>query len=242
MVSAGFLAAAERAEPISPECLAGPGDVLVLAPHPDDETLGCGATIAALAELGRRVQVVIVTDGAASHPASRRCPPPALARLRAREAREAVRILGCGRLPPPLHLGIPDSAPPEDARTQDRVLALLARSLTPRTTAILTTWDGDPHPDHQWTARLARRLSWRAPEAALWAYPIWGRFTDRVPEPAQPVVRVAAHQAGARKRRALRAHRSQMTGLIADDPDGFVMAPALQEHFLDADEVFIQWT
>jgi LmbE family N-acetylglucosaminyl deacetylase len=43
--------------------LRGSGPVLVVAPHPDDEVLGPGATIARLASEGRDVFVVIVTRG-----------------------------------------------------------------------------------------------------------------------------------------------------------------------------------
>src|SRR3712207_4054672 len=42
---------------------AGSGSVLVIAPHPDDEVLGVGGTIARFAEEGRRVTVAIVTRG-----------------------------------------------------------------------------------------------------------------------------------------------------------------------------------
>ena len=40
---------------------------LVFAPHPDDEVLGCGGTIAIKVAAGARVKVVIMTDGRASH-------------------------------------------------------------------------------------------------------------------------------------------------------------------------------
>lgn len=46
--------------------LPGPGAVLVLAPHPDDETLMCGATLAALRRRGDPVRVVCLTSGAAT--------------------------------------------------------------------------------------------------------------------------------------------------------------------------------
>ena len=47
---------------------AGLGRVVVIAPHPDDEVLGAGATTATLALQGARVVVIAVTDGEASNP------------------------------------------------------------------------------------------------------------------------------------------------------------------------------
>ena len=41
-------------------------NVLVLAAHPDDETLGCGATIARLSDEGYSVQLLTFTDGVGS--------------------------------------------------------------------------------------------------------------------------------------------------------------------------------
>lgn len=43
--------------------LAHLGRVLVIAPHPDDEVLGCGGTMARLADNGQEVHVGIVTRG-----------------------------------------------------------------------------------------------------------------------------------------------------------------------------------
>jgi hypothetical protein len=39
------------------------GSVMVLAPHPDDESLGCGGLIAELAENGRPPVIVVMSDG-----------------------------------------------------------------------------------------------------------------------------------------------------------------------------------
>jgi LmbE family N-acetylglucosaminyl deacetylase len=38
-------------------------NVLILAAHPDDEVLGCGATIAKLADQGSAIQLLTFTDG-----------------------------------------------------------------------------------------------------------------------------------------------------------------------------------
>jgi LmbE family N-acetylglucosaminyl deacetylase len=238
MVTSPLLKAAARAPRACLDRVAGDGTVLLLAPHPDDETLGCGAALAALAAAGRKAQVVLLTDGAASHPRSRRCPPRKMAAMRARELREALRILGQGRLDAPVCLGLPDGAALRDGPQFAAALARLRSLLSERITAIWATWDGDPHCDHQHTARLARRLAENVPGARLWLYPIWGRFAAEAAPPAE-MVRLAPGRHVALKRRAVAAHRSQMTRLVGDDPTGFVMRPAHQAHFIDYDELFI---
>ena len=50
--------------------IAGSGPILVLAPHPDDESLGCGGLIAQACAAGIEVHVAILTDGSMSHPNS----------------------------------------------------------------------------------------------------------------------------------------------------------------------------
>lgn len=42
--------------------------ILVVAAHPDDETLGCGSTIAALVHAGHDVRVLVVADGETARP------------------------------------------------------------------------------------------------------------------------------------------------------------------------------
>ncbi len=72
--------------------LAGP--VLVLAPHADDESLGCGGLVAALCEQGVPVHVWLVSDGTMSHPNSRDFPPDQRCALREAEFRQACAHLG----------------------------------------------------------------------------------------------------------------------------------------------------
>jgi LmbE family N-acetylglucosaminyl deacetylase len=62
------------------------GRVLVIAPHPDDETIGCGGAMVLHQLAGDEVAVVIVTDGGASGSAS--------APVRDCEARAAASVLG----------------------------------------------------------------------------------------------------------------------------------------------------
>ena len=67
--------------------------VLVVAPHPDDELLGCGGLVATLAPTGTAFCFVFVTDGGASHLGSRTWPRERLMARRRDEAIEALRRL-----------------------------------------------------------------------------------------------------------------------------------------------------
>ena len=76
-----------------PVDLTGSAAVLVVAPHPDDETLGAGGLIAAAADAGLPVHVVLVSLGEGSHPDSPTTTPDELARRRAAEFRDALAAL-----------------------------------------------------------------------------------------------------------------------------------------------------
>jgi N-acetylglucosamine malate deacetylase 1 len=67
--------------------------VLVLAPHPDDETLGCGGTVALCASQGAEVHVAVISDGGliSQEPGNE---GGDIVEMRKREAREAAGILG----------------------------------------------------------------------------------------------------------------------------------------------------
>ncbi|MCF8083211.1 MAG: PIG-L family deacetylase, partial [Deltaproteobacteria bacterium] len=71
--------------------------VLVLAPHPDDETLGCGGTLALHAQAGDTLKVVFLTNGAAAESSGRTAKQAYIA-LRQDEARAACACLGIGDL------------------------------------------------------------------------------------------------------------------------------------------------
>src|SRR5579862_8825221 len=86
-------------------CEPGAGSVVVLAPHMDDETLGCGGTIARHVRAGADVTVVFLTDGrhgGASYvglpESERERSQSRLVEIRKEEARSAARILGVGSL------------------------------------------------------------------------------------------------------------------------------------------------
>ncbi len=207
---------------------------LILVPHPDDETLGAGQLICALADAGRPPQVVYLTDGAASHPDSPSWPSARLAARRRREAHAALRDLMGRGSPPPLFLDWPDAKPWREGeagfdRTARRVAGLMRRG---RLCAIATTWGGEPHCDHAAAAALARAVARRAqPRPEIYGYLVWG--WDR-PEALQLSskrgVVLAPHPRHRRaRRRALTRHRSQLGAVITDSPKGFSLPPSMAQ-------------
>jgi len=217
------------------------GAPLVLAPHPDDESLGCGGIIAAC----RSASVVIVTDGAASHPGSRRWPAAELRRLREAEAREATRRLGLAE--ERLHfLGLPDSAAPHNGPEFDAAVgAIAAIAGQQRCSAILATWGHDPHRDHQATAAMARAAA-RLARLPLYFYPVWGWTLpdDAMLPPGAGAegwrVRIAAQLDA--KRAAIAAHRSQTTDMIADATIPWHVPPEMRQIFERPFEVLLRGT
>ncbi len=209
---------------MTPPAVAGLGRTLLLAPHPDDETIGCGGLLALLGQAGASVQVVLVTDGAGSHRQSRAYPKERLRALRQREMTAALRALGHG--PQSLvALGLPDGRVPAPGEWGfDAVvsrLARIARCFGPHT-VLMPTHD-DAHPDHRATcAAGAAACLLAAPEARRLEYPVWGG--NGAGRGAWQIDIGAVLDS---KRRALALHRSQLGQVVHDDPQGFILPPDL---------------
>lgn len=224
------------------DALLGPGDLAVLAPHPDDETLGCGALLAAAFEAGRRARVIVVTRGDKSHRNSARWPAERLAERRASEAIEAVRRLG-GSKEDVAFLDYPDWGAPQSGmaltKAALRITDILDRLTTP---ALFATSGADPHADHKATAEIAREATRIRPGLRLFFYPIWSRDLDGSVDtsPDQRLHRFPVAPFASRKRHALDAHATQLGRVIDDDPDGFVLPPDFREMFLSRDEIYLE--
>jgi LmbE family N-acetylglucosaminyl deacetylase len=201
---------ARRGRPLEPT-----GDpVVVVAPHADDETLGCGALLALRAERGWPTVVVFVSDSAAegwSEAGSR----AGRAALRRGEALAALRALGLGE-DRARFLDGPDGAldrlAPEE---RERLVAGLAAEIRAVGAAeVFTPYRGDGSSEHTAATALVeaagRRLS---PRPRLREYPVWAWWNALRLRPyiAAPR-RVRVLDAGpwlARKRAALACHGSQ---------------------------------
>ena len=170
--------------------------VLVLVPHADDETFGCGGTIARLVDAGVRVVVAVVTDGARGDPENY-CGGEVV-RVRREEALAAAQILGVTET---RFLDFPDGELNADARLQAALLDLLEEV---QPVWVFAPDENDAHRDHVAVALAAQRAcgQWAAQGNALrgFAYEVWS------PIAADVFVALPADVLG-RKQTAMRAYK-----------------------------------
>lgn len=210
--------------------------VVVLAAHPDDETLGAGGLIAACAARHIEIDVIVASDGSASHPLSPSTQPEHLARVRRDEVQGAVNVLAPDAR---LHfLGLPDG----QLMSQRALLAERIYQLVPGVTHLVTPWDGDRHPDHEACAIVAAQVAAKG-AARHWQYPIWAwHWAD--PD-SEDIPRDRLHQLGLTheesvlKRRALACHTSQHTPLTGAPGDEAILSAGMLAHFERPFEAFI---
>lgn len=220
--------------------------ILIVAPHPDDETLGCGGLISLASKTGAEFYVVFVTDGAGSHRNSVDWPPARLAAQREKEACHALACLGIAdakrhflRLPD-ANMPVPETAPWQ--RAVD-VIGQIAESFLPD--LVILPWRRDPHCDHRASWVLAQRaLAQAALSPDILEYAIWldeiGSPEDRPSANEAELVGLYVGDVLTRKRAAIAAHLSQTTDLIADDPSGFQLSAQTIARLTQPTEVYLR--
>ncbi len=213
--------------------------VLVVAPHPDDETLGCGGAIALLNSLHCDVRVLVISDGTRSHPHSLKYPAAKLQKLRESETLAALYLLGL-EAKNVTFLGLQDgsiSTQYESAVARCRAyLAEINFSL------IFLPWRYDPHPDHQASWQLIQTALASLPQPKIIEYPIWDwdeKQRRNLPEQTK-IWRLDISKVVLLKQQAISAYRSQITNLIDDDPEGFRLTPSMLANFARPWEVYME--
>ncbi len=194
--------------------LKGVRRAVIVAPHPDDEIIGAACLIHALRRRGSDVTVIVVSDGAASHPNSPTWPADRLTSARARESLRALLRLGITR-DAVTFLRLPDGGL---SVRRDGCRKTLHRALRRhRAMDLLVGPAGsDAHPDHRAVATALRQFRFGGRRLTYQVWPPRRRGDARVRT-------VSLTGGGSAKRSLIRLHRTQL-GMIADDPDGFSIA------------------
>ena len=233
---------------LSPDQIRLFGKTLFIAPHQDDETLGCGGTIHLLQKWGIPVHVLFVSDGSMSHPNSIKYPKEKLVELREQESVDALAILGISREQISF-LRMKDSELPHagsaDFESAVGIFTRIFNQLQPET--IFVPWERDPHQDHRATWQITDQaitglgFPIRRLEYFIW---LWERADDADLPTSEDgkMWQVAVGSAMEYKKRAIAAYPSQTTSLIDDDPEGFTLSPEVLAHFHSDVEIFLERT
>lgn len=188
--------------------------ILVFAPHPDDEIIGCGGTIAKLSQANHDIEVVYVTSGESG---SLQYSPMELQRVREDEAVQGAEVLGIGQTH---FLHYPDGGVVYSEETVTQVTGLL-RELQPD--VVFLPHERDAHVDHRVTYQIAKEAIFRSGAHAFgaaghrpWeiktvlAYEVWTPLTEfQLVEDISETVNT--------KLTALRHHASQLENVEYDD-------------------------
>jgi bacillithiol biosynthesis deacetylase BshB1 len=143
--------------------MAAPVNILVAGPHPDDQELGMGGTIAAFVAQGHNVTLLDMTNGEPT--------PYGDPETRAREAAAAAEILGVKRVT----VDLPNRSVTHSLEARHRVAEVIR---THQAQIIFTPYFQDAHPDHVATTRIVEdaRFDAKLTKIDLAGEPIYPRW------------------------------------------------------------------
>lgn len=136
--------------------------MLIVSPHPDDETLGAGGLIASQRAKGADITIAAVTDGENCYPGRL-----GLGKIRKLEQECALVRLGVER-DKIVRFQMTDSAV---SSTEEQLIETLTHLVSDET-QLVAPWPGDFHPDHESCGRAAREVA-RTSGCALTFYFFW---------------------------------------------------------------------
>lgn len=192
-----------------------PGKMIILSPHPDDETLSAGGLISDLRQNNTDVRIIAITDGEQAYKDIK-----LLGLIRKKEQELALKTLGIAK-EHIIRLGLKDST----LHSAERVLEQRLVPFIEPNTHLLAPWSGDFHPDHEAVGRVAAKIA-REYNILLSFYFFWtwhqASFSTITSLPLQiyPLTAHALHQ----KQLALNCYRSQQ--------NHFRQHPILPKHLL----------
>lgn len=176
--------------------------MLVIAPHPDDEAIGCGGQIRLHVLAGDEVEVLLLTGGERGRPGE---DEEETAIVRIHEAYEASMVLGSTVVK---YFRYPDGSLTASGELVNDIAALIAERKPDR---IYVPWYKDGHSDHRAAAEAVKyclEKSILSPE--VWAYEVWSPLEEYdIAVDITDVIGV--------KLRAIRRHESQVNRIRFDE-------------------------
>ncbi len=168
--------------------------ILILAPHPDDDVIGCGGAIRKHIKNNSKVKVVYMTDGRRS---AQNIPINELIHIRKEEAKNALDVLGCYD---PTFLNYPDRKLKCNTESINRITNIL-NEYQPQ--SIYVPFFTDNHPDHVVTTKIVAKALERYPhDLNCYNYEIWA--------PLHPNILVDISDVIDEKIDAIKAHKTQL--------------------------------
>jgi LmbE family N-acetylglucosaminyl deacetylase len=193
--------------------------IVVLAPHPDDETLGCGGAVRLLIGTRKKVKVVFLTSGDKGDPDQEAYPIPGCsgqhggtrvtdyALMREREAEKALGVLGVSEYE---FLRFPDRGIHGAYKDVLQRLLKIVEEFAPD--AIYAPSMVELNPDHRAAAALSMEIQRRYMRSSADSdspAPIRIVFYE-ITTPLRPNILVDITSVYGRKKRALKRYRSQL--------------------------------
>jgi LmbE family N-acetylglucosaminyl deacetylase len=188
-------------------------NILVIAPHPDDDVIGCGGTLSHLAASGQQITILYLTSGDAGDATVEK---KILSDIRESEAEKACAILGISSYE---FLHFPDGNIQENEET----LTIITEKIRQYQPGVLfIPHENDGHRDHRISYTLTMEAVWRAAAnshqhttGAMWkvptilAYEVWTPMTTiSYTEDISDVIEKKTH--------AINAHSSQLKNVRYD--------------------------
>ncbi|WP_313810408.1 bifunctional PIG-L family deacetylase/class I SAM-dependent methyltransferase [Glutamicibacter sp.] len=214
--------------------------LIVVAAHPDDETLGTAGLIQQAQRSGMEVELILCSNGEASHPHSPTLCPKQLSERRVAELVQAIAAIdldASGKGICLRSLGLPDG---KLAEHRGKLDAILRAEAAGGDCLIASTYRGDGHSDHETVGESAAQAAQESGIVHL-EFPLWYWHWAAPEEQEQwrhwyqlPLDESMLQ----RKSAALSEHTSQTQPLSNEPGDEALLSPEFLAHFARPQEFF----
>ena len=175
---------------------------IVIAPHPDDEIMGCGGALSLWRKYGGKISVHYIFDG--TRGTSNGSRDYDLKKIRKQEAQKGLKIIGGGDQ---IFYNIEDGST-NCIKSKEIIVSIINKIKLSKSCALFIPWFGEENLDHKATYRIAKNIIRTAirmkfhNKIQIWLYEVW--------TPLVPNQIVCIDDVVELKKRAISAHQSQL--------------------------------